>query len=77
MLGLKQIQLSTSADPSLQVLLETVLTGWPMNKSQIPPEIRPYKKRYDELTVQDGVLFKGSQIIVPAAIRKEMLMRVI
>ena len=35
MLGLKQIQLSTSADPTLQVLLETVLTGWPMNKSDI------------------------------------------
>ena len=56
---LQQIQLSTSADRSLQVLRETVLTGWPMDKSQIPPEIEPYKKFHDELTMQDGVLFKA------------------
>ena len=73
---LKQIQLSTSADPSLQVLLETVLTGWPMDKSQIPPEIKPYKKCYNELTVQDGVLFKGSRTIMPAALRKELLQKI-
>ena len=73
---LKQIQEATIADHNLQVLQETILTGWPSNKSQIPSEIKPYMKCHDELTMQDGILFKGSRIVIPAAIRKEMIHKV-
>ena len=48
---LKQFQFCTSANRNLQVLLEAALTGWPIDKSQIPPEIKPNKKCLDELTV--------------------------
>ena len=54
---LKQIQEATIADLNLQVLQETILTGWPSNKSQIPSEIKPYMKCRDELTMQDGILY--------------------
>ena len=67
---------NSGADHNLQVLQETILTGWPSNKSQIPSEIKPYLKCHDKLTMQDGILFKGSRIVIPAAIRKEMIHKV-
>ena len=67
---LKQIQEAAIADHNLQVLQETILTGWPSNKSQIPSEIKPYMKCHDKLIMQDGILFKGSRIVIPAAIRR-------
>ena len=48
---LKQFQFCPSANRNLQVLLETALTGWPIDKSQIPPEIKLNKKCLDELTL--------------------------
>ena len=33
-------------------------------------------KCHDELTMQDGILFKGSRIVIPAAIMKEMIHKV-
>ena len=73
---LKQIQEATSTDYSLQVLMEKVLTGWPSHKSLVPPEAKPYIKCHDELAVQDGTLFKGNKIIIPVALRKEMIQKV-
>ena len=46
--------------------------GWP----KVPLEVRPYTKYHDELAVQDEVIFKGSQIIVPTMLRREMIQKV-
>ena len=73
---LKQIQEATSADHSLQVLKEIILTGWPDEKSKVPLVVRPYTKFHDELAIQDGVIFKGSRIIVPVTLRREMILKV-
>ena len=73
---LKQIQEATSADHSLQAMMDLVLQGWPDDKSKVPSAVRPYAKYHDELSVQDGVIFKGSRIIVPTMLRKEMMQKV-
>ena len=73
---LKQIQEATSADHSLKVLMDLIITGWPDEKSKVPPLVKPYSKFHDELAIQDGVIFKGSQIIDPASLRKEMIQKV-
>ena len=73
---LKQIQEATSADHSLQVMMALILTGWPDDKSKVPSEVKPYTKYHDELAVQDGVIFKGSRIIVPTMLRREMIQKV-
>ena len=40
-------------------------------------QVRPTRMSYfdfrDELTVQDQLIFKGAQLVVPAAMRKEMM----
>ena len=44
--------------------------------TQVPLKIRTYVKCHDELSIQDGILFKGSRIIIPTLLRKEMIQRV-
>ena len=59
--------------PVLQVLRETIRQGWPENKSQIPDSIHAYYNFRDELTIQGQLAFKGQQLVIPAAMRTEML----
>jgi len=67
------IREATAKDASLQVLMQVVQQGWPHSKSLVPVEARPYFKSHDELSVQDGLLLKGQQVIVPATLRLEMI----
>ena len=73
---LKQIQEATNTDSTLQTLQERILLGWPLHKSEVPLEVRPYAKCHDELSAQEGILFKGSRIIIPAVLHREMLQKV-
>ena len=47
---LKQIQEATNTDSTLQTLQERILLGWPLHKSEVPVEVRPYAKCHDELS---------------------------
>ncbi|KAL9964865.1 hypothetical protein ACROYT_G028567 [Oculina patagonica] len=73
---LKQIQQQTVQDTTLQVLKSTILSGWPETKEEVPVIIREYWAYRDELTAQNGVLFKGSRIIIPKSMHSEMLVRI-
>ena len=42
-------------------------------KSDVPESIHAYFDFHDELTVQDQLAFKGACLVVPAALRKEMM----
>jgi len=72
---LKQIQEATTADHTLQILKSQVISGW-AQKSEVPLAVRPYVKCQDELSTQNGILFKGSRIILPASLRREMLQKI-
>lgn len=73
---LRQIQQQTVEDTALQVLKTTILTGWPETKEEVPLIIREYWAYRDELTVQNGVLYKGPRVIIPKSMRPEMLVRI-
>ena len=60
-------------DPVMSVLREMILRGWPESKSDVPETVHPYYNFRDELTVQDQLVFKGKRFVVPAAMRKEMM----
>ena len=72
---LKQIQEATNVDHTLQTLKSQVISGWAQKKSEVP-EVRPYMKCQDELSTQDGILFKGSRTILPSALHREMLQKI-
>ena len=58
----RRLKQATNKDSTLQTLKQHILLGWPNDKTQVPLEIRPYVKCHDELSIQDGILFKGSRI---------------
>lgn len=73
---LRQIKLHTEGDGSLQSLQEAVLRGWPDCREDTPLAIREYWSIRDEISAQDGVLFKSQRVIVPKSLRAEMLKRI-
>ena len=70
---LQQVKHMSADDPVLQVLREVIRHGWPESKSDVPESIHAYYDFRDELTVQDQLVFKGQLLVVPAAMRKEMM----
>ena len=63
----------TSNDPELQKLAKVVKEGWPDHRNKLSPEVRSYYDSKDEISVIDGVVFKGDRVIIPEAMKKDML----
>ena len=66
---LLQIPRDTEADDSLQVLKAVIQKGWPEDKSNVPSVISPYFNMRDEMSIQDGLIFKGERVVVPRVSR--------
>ena len=73
---LQQIQQDTAVDESLQVLKAMIQGGWPEHKSDVPSIISPYLDMRDEMAIQNDIIFKGGQVVVPRASRSELLKRI-
>ncbi|XP_062594195.1 uncharacterized protein K02A2.6-like [Saccostrea cucullata] len=69
----KEFQQETSQDQTLQQLLNTVLLGWPNSKQSLPSNLLPYWTFRDEISHMDGLLFKGSKLIIPKSMQQKML----
>ena len=61
-----RLQQSTVIDDTLALLKHTVQHSWPQTITELPPELCPYWTFREEISIEDGILFKGEQIIVPA-----------
>ena len=72
----QQIKKCTLADATLQSLMNTIMTGWPISREDVPVSIREFWNYKEELTVQDGALYKGMKVIVPTSMRPQMIARV-
>ena len=73
---LAQLQKATEQDPIMQTLKTTILVGWPEHREQTPVHIREYWNYREELTLHNGVLFKNQKVIIPKAMRPEMISRI-
>ena len=70
---LRTIQRETAEDPELQLLTQRIIEGWPEDIKQCNPEIRQYFNFKESLAVENGVIFKGRQVIIPKSSQKEIL----
>ena len=52
----KQVRLWTQHDPVLSKVLQFVLQGWP---EQVAPELKPFFRRRNELSVEDNCIMWG------------------
>lgn len=69
----QQLQHAASDDPVFQLLRAVILNGWPSKRADVHQSLYSYYDIRDELTVQGDLVFKGQQLVVPAAMRKELM----
>ena len=72
----EEFQKETKEDPELQAVLTMVRNGCKDTKQQVPLEARPYWTFRDEVATADGLLFKGTRMIVPEVMRPEMPLQI-
>ena len=73
---LTKIKMATQQDEALCKLGTTITTGWPNTKQMCPIAIQPYWNYRDELSLIEGILFKGDRIIIPASLQGDMLRQI-
>ena len=52
------------------------MMGWPNNIKEIPQVLHPYWTFCKELTIEDGLILKGTQIIIPHKKREAILKQI-
>lgn len=69
---LHEIRECQAADKVCQQIIEFCRAGWP-ERSALPDEVKPYFSVSAELSVECGLLLRGSRIVIPPPLRKELL----
>lgn len=70
---IERIRSETKKDPALSELMNIIRTGWPAHKNQLPDHAMAYwNYRYD-LAVLDGLIVRGSRIVIPQKLRQHCL----
>ena len=70
---LVNIRQITRTDNIMRALHETITQGWPDTMREIPKLLQPYWPFRDELSIEDGLIVKGTRVIIPEAARKDVL----
>jgi len=70
---LQDMRKETERDPVLSLLNAAIITGWPDSIKELPPDIRSYWSYRDELSVSDGIILKGTKIVVPETQQKTIM----
>ena len=69
------IKAAAAADDQYQMLIRQIKTGWPAAVSDVPNLLREYYTFSDELTVSDGLAFKGQRVVIPHGARSYIIQR--
>ncbi len=66
---LQELKQVAGQDPVSQVLSSTIRQGWPNSKSEVTELVHPYFDIRGEFTVQDELVFKATQLVIPRSLR--------
>ena len=69
---LREIQAETAQDDIVQQRKKTIISGWPDTKKEVPKCLHPYFQVRDELSAQDGVIFKGQHCVIPLSLHTKI-----
>ena len=70
---LAELRRETANDSTMVKLAEIIQEGWPSYKQKVPKQITEYWTFRGELVMSDGLISKGQAILVPQALRKDIL----
>lgn len=73
---LQELRDSTSCDRVLCILQKYIMHGFPEKKREVHSSVRAYWAFRDELSIEDGMILKGNQIIIPSSLQYAYLERI-
>ena len=65
---LQEIKRETDKVKTLQILKSAMLQGWPAERKDAPVQVTPYLSVRDELSVQDGLIYRSERVVVLQAL---------
>ena len=68
----EQIRQNTDADEVLPQLKDVIRQGRPEEKQYLPAVLTPYFSYRDELSVYNGLIFKGERLVILKTMRQQM-----
>ncbi|CAG2219480.1 unnamed protein product [Mytilus edulis] len=68
----KTLQSATAEDEELQILSKVIKKGWPIIKDAVDIKIQKYFPFREELTIQNGLIFKSDRVVVPNSARADL-----
>ena len=72
----RRILKETEKDSVMKELTLVILNGWPASKESCAHQIRRYWNIQNELSIADGLIFKGTRLLVPQGLRHEMMQKI-
>ena len=72
----QETQNETDKDESLQLLKSVILQVWQPERSDAPAQVTPYYSVRGELSVQDGLIFRGERVVIPKALPWDINQRI-
>ncbi len=70
-----EIRDQVKLDSDLQQVYDIIWHGWPEQMKDSPEAAKPYFHCRDELTIQDGIIFRGERVVIPKVLRKDLLVQ--
>ena len=70
---LHELRLATQSDPTLCSLSKTVHEGWPLSRKDCPEQLLEFWNFTQEISKEDGILYKNHRLIVPQSERLKTL----
>ena len=70
--NVSDIQAETHKDECLIKVHDYCINGWP--ESTVPENLKPYKNRHTDLSLENGCILWGSRVIIPQSLQNRVLM---
>jgi transposase InsO family protein len=71
--NMKKLRVETALDPALQQMKLYVTQGWPERIQGCDEAVRPFWTYKEQVSLENGILYKDSRVIVPYTMRPKML----
>lgn len=73
---LTEVILETEKDPVMQQIIHYIRNGWPVSIDKVPDGVKIFYKHRNELSFQDGIVFRNDRIVVPYLLRRKITEKV-
>lgn len=72
-LSVTDFETACAACPELEKLRQQITRGWPPSIKAVSQDLIPYFRVRDELSVKDALIFRGTRLLVPVALRHTVI----